>query len=224
MRNFVNFDLGAVNVATMPVDAGIVAEFAPLIGTSQNSDAFVVVRPKWNSDLQWVSAGSIASFEHFQSAFDRLGVASTVAEYLDLDLAPRLYAGFLVIRSRCSAPNFHLDWVDTGNEAFTFMTPITGALPDFGLLYDKVNGTIGDYAYRPGEGILFGDGFRHSTKPGHSDEPVALLCFTFGTDKMKHWDSILRTAGYQSKLVQQPDGSFAALEDGVWRSLSNPAT
>jgi hypothetical protein len=32
--------------------------------------------------------------------------------------------------------------------------------------------------------LIFGDGFLHATKPGQSDEPVVLLSFTFGTDKM----------------------------------------
>ena len=63
-----------------------------------------------------------------------------------------------------------------------------------------------------GEAIIFGDNFSHSTKPGRSTKPVILLSFTFGTDKMEHWEKIFRTAGYQSKLVCRPDGEFQWLD------------
>jgi hypothetical protein len=222
MKTFVNFDLGALNVATFPVDRSVVAEIEPLLDQASDEGQFTTVRSKWNSDLQWLSAASPDGFQRFQSAFDRLRVGASVAEHLDIDRAPRLYAGFLVIRRRCTAPDFHVDWIDTGNEAFTFMTPITGSREDFGLLYRKVNGAFGDYSYRAGEGIVFGDAFSHSTKPGESEQPVALLCFTFGTDKMEHWPKILRTAGYQSHLIQRPDGQFAVRDGDSWRTISQP--
>jgi hypothetical protein len=79
------------------------------------------------------------------------------------------------------------------------------------MLYKKLNGTIAEYDYTIGEALIFGDHFIHSTKPGASDEPVVLLSFTFGTDKMEHWDKILHTAGYQSNLIRQPDGEFVAI-------------
>jgi len=37
---------------------------------------------------------------------------------------------------------------------------------------------------------------------------VVLLSFTFGTDKMDHWERIARTGAYQGNLVRRPDGSF----------------
>ena len=90
-------------------------------------------------------------------------------------------------------------------------TPITGNAPGFGLLYKKLTGTIAEYDYKVGEAMIIGDHFIHSTKPGSSDNPTFLLSFTFGTDKMVHWDKILKTAGYQSKLIRQPNGEFMKL-------------
>jgi len=41
---------------------------------------------------------------------------------------------------------------------------------------------------------------------------VVLLCFTFGTDKMEHWEKIRATAGYRSRMVRRPDGAFDVRE------------
>jgi hypothetical protein len=204
-----NFDLGARNVMTASADTGIVAEFRALANGAIREPDYAVIRPKWHSDIQWVSANTPATFALFESAFDRMGIGAHVAEYLDLEDQPRLYNGFVLLRTACSKPDFHVDWMDTGNEAFTFITPFDERIRGFGILYEKVTGTIAEYDYRPGEAIIFGDGFVHSTKPGTSDAPVATLCFQFGTDKMKHWDKIMQTAGYQSLFIQQPDGRFA---------------
>jgi hypothetical protein len=218
-----NFDMGALNVMTVPVDEKIVSSFSPLADRVGNDGGFAVLRPRWNSDIQWISANTPESFALFQSAFDQLGVAAHVAPYLDLDVAPRLYAGFVLVRSSCTDTNFHVDWIDTGNEAFTLITPMDERIRGFGLLYEKVTGSIGEYDYSPGEAVIFGEKFLHSTKPGQSDEPVAMLCFQFGTDKMTNWDNILETAGYQSLLIQQPDGYFAFRDGDSWRTISPPA-
>jgi hypothetical protein len=79
---------------------------------------------------------------------------------------------------------------------------------EFGLLYKQLGGAIGEYDYVAGEAIAFGENFAHSTKPGHSDDPVILLCFEYGTDKMKHWPNIYRTVGRQVTHLRQPDGRF----------------
>lgn len=214
MSHFLNRELLAPNVLTVPVDPAIVAEFAAI---DLADPGFVAFSPGWQSDITWVSAANEDSFALFESAFERLALAAHVEPHLNLDQAVRLYAGFLVIRSRCSEPDFHVDWVDTGNQAFTAMTPVSVEAPGFGLLYEKLNGEIGDYDYTPGETIMFGDNFRHSTKPGSSSAPVVLLCFEFGTDKMEYWDRIRRTAGHQTGLLRRPDGGFT-------RSASAPST
>ena len=208
MKHFINRAMLAPNVVTIPVDAAIVDEVGSIAADYGDRSRFCVARPSWNSDMAWVSANDEATFARFQSAFDRLDVAGHFKPYLDLDRAVRLYCGFLVIRSRCDAPNFHCDWLDTNNEAFTLITPVTDHAEDFGLLYRRLDGQIGEYRYRRGEAIVLGDSFDHSTKPGASAKPVVLLSFTFGTDRMEHWDKIARTAATQSALYQLPDGSF----------------
>ena len=52
-----------------------------------------------------------------------------------------MYAGFLVTRRRCSDPDFHVDWRDTGGQAFTLMTPVSGNASGFGLLYRDESGS-----------------------------------------------------------------------------------
>jgi hypothetical protein len=133
---------------------------------------------------------------------------------LDLADKVRLYNSFLIIRSRCTEPDFHFDWRDANNEAFTLMTPLTDNFSGFGMLYKRLDGSTGEYEYKRGEALIFGDDFLHSTKPGVSDEPVVLLCFNFGTDKMEHWPSIQRTAARQGLLVCRPDGQFQRLSVG----------
>ena len=211
MPHFLNRDLLAPNGLTVPVDPAVVAEFAIIDGADPG---FAAVSPQWQSDISWVSAANEESFALFESAFDRLGLAAHVEPHLDLDKAVRLYAGFVVVRSRCEEPDFHFDWVDTGNQAFTGMTPVSVEAPGFGLLYEKLTGEVGDYEYKTGEAIVFGDNFRHSTKPGSSSAPVVLLCFEFGTDKMEYWDRIRRTVGHQSGLLRQPDGEFTRSAGG----------
>ena len=120
----------------------------------------------------------------------------------------RLYNSFLVVRSNCTHPNFHVDWSGNDNQAFTLMTPLTANSGGFGLLYKRMDGSIGDYEYKLGEALIFGDDFVHSTKPGAAEEPVVFLCFNFGTDKMSYWPIIERTAGRQAMLTCRPDGQF----------------
>jgi hypothetical protein len=205
MKHFLNPEMLAPNVMTFSVDPAIVAEFTD--PTRLPGSYSTISPPKWDSDIRWVSAADEQAFAVFQSAFDRLAIGGHAAPYLDLDRQVRLYAGFLVVRSRCTQPYFHIDWA-AKNEAFTCMTPVTANSRDFGLLYKQVTGPVGEYEYKRGEAIAFGDNFSHSTKPGQSDEPVVLLCFEFGTDKMEHWPSIYQTVGGQVTHLRQPDGKF----------------
>lgn len=216
MIQFHNPELNAPNVMEFDVDPAIVADFAPL-AYEQPAGEFAVERPAWSSDMAWISPNTINAFRFFQTRFHRLGIAERMAQYLDIDQTVRMFSGFLVSRSRCENPDWHYDWIDTNNEAFTFLTPIYETPPDFGLIYRRNDDTAGIYHYRPGKGIVFGDGFTHSTMPGHSDPPVVLLCFTFGTDKMEHWPAIERTSGTQGNLIRLPDGRF------IVRDIDNPA-
>ena len=208
MRHFLSREMLAVNVKTFPVDPAIVAEFADpsrlpgrMIGITPKHD-------KWHSDIEWISADDQEGFSVFESAFERLGIPAQVTEHLDLEREVRLYFGSLVVRSRCTEPYFHCDWRDLSNEAFTCITPVSANAAGFGLLYKKLNGETGDHEYRSGEAILFGDNFSHSTKPGESAEPVVLLNFEFGTDRMDRWPQIYDCMKKQAALLRQPDGSF----------------
>ena len=208
MRHFINDELLALNVMTVPVDQAIVAEFEPLTREAFDNARFERVKPPWNSDVQWISGRTEKAFDLFQSAFDRMNIAQWVEPYVDFDNHIRLFGGFLVLRSTCAAPSFHVDWLDGQNNGFTMLTPITDNCDGFGLIYKKLNGETGDYRYRLGEALVVGSNFVHSTAPGRSDRPVALLSFTFGSDKEKHWDSLAATASNQSSLYRRFDGNF----------------
>ena len=204
MKHFLNNEMLAPNVKTIPMDLAIVQEFAD---PTRLPGRVIGVSPKgWNSDIEWISADNAEAFLFFENAFRRLGIPEQAAPYLDLEREARLFAGFLVVRSRCTETYFHTDWRKLNNEAFTVLTPIGDNASDFGLLYDKMTGEVGEYSYHQGEAIMFGDNFHHSTKPGMSEEPVALLCFQFGTDKMKHWPAINAQLNVQATLLKRPDG------------------
>jgi hypothetical protein len=206
---------GTTAAWTIEVDAAIAGQFLPL-ARRRPSRHFSVVRPRWNSDIRWIGPRSPEAYRRFENAFRELGIPRQVEPMLDLDHGPRLYAGFLVTRRRCRKPDFHVDWRDTEGQAFTLMTPASDNASGFGLLYRDDSGSIREYDYAPGEAIFFTDGFSHSTKPGTSNEPVVLLCFTFGTDRMKYWDRIRATSGSQSALMCCPDGQFEKISR--WQS------
>jgi hypothetical protein len=208
VKHFLNRDMLAPNVSTFAVDLNIPQHFRD---PSLLSGNYSTIRPKkehWHSDIEWISAADEETFEVFQSAFDSLGIAAQAAPYLDVDKQVRLYAGFLVVRSRCSEAHFHVDWIRTNNEAFTCMIPASRNASESGLLYKKLTGETAEYRYKTGEAIAFGDNFVHSTKPCEFEEPAVLLCFEYGTDKMDRWPQIYETVGSQVTHLRQPDGQF----------------
>ena len=67
------------------------------------------------------------------------------------------------------------------------------------------------YNYTKGKGIVFGASFAHSTEPGvaHEQDGVhAYLCFTFGTNRSKHWPLIADSIGGHSRVAGAMDGSL----------------
>lgn len=208
MKHFVNDALLAPNVLKVAVDPAIVAELEPVAADPEVRRRFHACSPGWASDIRWISAATVEDFALFEDVFERLGIAGHVAPWIDCEREVRLYCGFIVERSHCSATDFHVDWDGTDNQAFTLISPIGRPPPGFGLAYRTMTGAIAHYDYRPGEALIFGDHFRHSTRPGRSDSPVRLLSFTFGTDRMRDWPRIARTAGQQGILVRRPDGAF----------------
>jgi hypothetical protein len=220
MKHFLNAEMLAVNAKAIPVDTTIVQEFADPTRLPGRLVSIQPSRNRWKSDIEWISADDPEAFGFFESAFYRLGVPDHVLPFIDIQQEVRLYLGSLVVRSRCADTYFHTDWKKLNNEAFTVITPVTDNASNFGLLYRKANTEIGEYSYRSGEAILFGDNFSHSTKPGQSEQPVMLLCFQFGSDKMEYWpeiDAQLHTQGTQLRL---PDGSFARTGT-KWHRLVN---
>jgi hypothetical protein len=227
-KHFINPVLKAPNVVEVDIDLAVLHEMQALLAEVLSSpsklldgcilDSTVplwVMRPKWGSDIRWISQHTVEGYRLFKLAFDRLGVADHVARYIDLDKAIVLYSGFFVVRQECNELDFHRDWVKANNNAFTFLTPLTENAGELGLAYRNVFGEVCEYAYTMGKGIIFGDHFLHSTNVGKASSPIGLLCFTFGTDKMEHWEPISTTAAQQGSMYRQPDGQF------IWMDASS---
>ena len=217
--------LNSPDAMLVPVDPTAVSRLVE--GLDLCSEGIGEVRPDWSSDLVWLSPADERHFKLFEQMFEALGIADHVRDRLDLRRAPRLYSGFILRRSRCDAAHFHTDWRGCQGQAYTFITAIDEASEGFGLLYRDCDGTVVSYDYRPGEGILFGDDFSHSTRPGARDEPLTLLCFEFGTDRMHYWPKIFGCIEGQSLLLRRPDGKIVLGRRArplLGRLLGNAAT
>ncbi len=142
---FLNGEMLALNVMTVPIEQSIVTEFAALAGGAPDPTSFASVRPPWHSDIEWISARTETAFATFESAFERLDIAKWVEPYVDYDTQIRMFGGFVVLRSQCDEPSFHLDWHDGNNNGFNLLTPITDNGAGFGLIYKKLDGSVGSY-------------------------------------------------------------------------------
>jgi hypothetical protein len=207
MKFFIDREWLAPNVMRVPVNSAIPNSFADLGGPSMPS-GYHVEQPPWSSDIQWISAADEIAFARFEAAFEALEIARHVREFVACERQIRMYQGFVVVRSECRRPDFHVDWLDAGNQAFTMLTPIGVPHAGFGLAYKTLKDEVRAYDYVEGEALIFGDHFVHSTRPGKSPHPTMLLSFTFGTDKMEDWPVIRRTAGHQGGKLRRPDGVF----------------
>jgi len=228
VKKFTNEEMAAPNALRVAIDLDSTSESEWLRGMAASETArrkLYWQSPPWRSDIRWYSARSERDFARFRSIFEQLGIARHVRPYVDVEHEVRLYNSFLVIRSQCTETNFHADWANANNEGFTLLTPLTANSDGFGLLYRKLDGSVGEYEYKAGEALIFGDDFIHSTKPGISADPVVLLCFNFGSDKIEHWPRIERTAARQGILICRPDGRFyrrpmiTRFRNGVGRAL-----
>lgn len=179
-----------------------------------------------SSDLAWISVDDERSFSAFAEIFAQTGLADAVRPLVDHDDSVVLYSSFYVVRSRCAAPNLHADWPDAvGTNAFTLLTPLDNyASEDFQLLFETWGAEPGEraaglhrYRYKTGEALIFGSHFMHSTEPGRSADggPQVYLCFTFGSDKARHWPAIAPTiSGYQSRFLSDHEGQMRLTELG----------
>jgi hypothetical protein len=137
MVGFNNSALQAPNVLEVDVDLSVIHEFRALLDEQVLHGRFNCMQPNWSSDIRWISPDTLDAFRFFQARFERLGIAAHVRPWLDIENCVRMYSGFLVTRSHCEAPDFHVDWHDTGLQAFTLLTPITYNANEFGLLYKR---------------------------------------------------------------------------------------
>lgn len=114
---------------------------------------------EWDSDMLWISHSDVESFTFFENLFRASRIAELVTHHIDYKDTIQLYSGFFVSRGRCTKPNFHFDWIDANNNAFTFLMPLTSNCQDMGLTYITVRGDQAEYRYRPNKALLFGDFF-----------------------------------------------------------------
>jgi len=208
MSGFLNTDFNAPNVFTFTFSNDLLAKIKHDVLDEQSNIKYMVVRPNWNSDIAWLSPNSLKDVNIFSNIFDQLQVQSVVKSLLNIKSSFVSYCGFLVVRSSCIGVDYHTDWIGTGLNAFTLITPLVDEGEDLGLLYKKNDSDVGKYLYKPGEAIVFADGFIHSSMPTDSTRKIILLSFTFGTDSMEYWPAISKTAGYQSNILKLPNGDF----------------
>lgn len=220
---FLNARLMAVNALEIAVPDDVLAELAEPATEVRAMEAAgqtcslrngvrlhnAVPAGGWRSDIRWLSHADVPSYRWFETYFERLKLAETVAFFVPHDAAIRLYAGLFVTRSRCDALDMHHDWATAGNEAFTVMIPLTANAERMGLAYEDARGARRTYDYRMGRGIVFGSNFLHSTAIGRLPERAVFLCMNFGTDRMEHWPELALTTGTQARFHCRPDGVFA---------------
>ena len=163
-RQFYNTRLGAPNVLELHVPPEVVNRTTPILADLQDAlrryrtelprygsassrvGGFFFSRPLWASDITWVSADDDRAHTFFQGIFDELNVSRRMAQYIEHDENITLYTAFIVYRTKCTAPNYHVDYEPgVGTNAFTMMIPLSDLAllqerDDFQLLY----GTSGD--------------------------------------------------------------------------------
>ncbi len=213
-RNVVEVDVPESlirSLGTITEEARAVTVTGGQIKMHGNRDFFVLQLPDWNSDLRWISQANQKTYDFFEELFRLSGAAGHVERYVDFAEKIRLYSGFFVTRSYCTAPHFHVDWIEGHNDAFQFITPLSDNCEQLGLLYRDMLGREQKYTYRLGKALIIGDNFLHSVEPGKAQEPVVLLSFTFGTDKMDRWPQLSQTAANQGIFHRRPDGVFVTV-------------
>jgi len=211
-NKFFNEELNAHNVVEFSFDEKILNGIKKIASSPLRRDDFYCARPKWSSNVKWESANSFKSFKIFNDAFRNLIINNgmqLVREHIAYKERIIMYSGFLVIRSECTAPNFHVDWdTECGSNAFTLITPLIQPKDRVNLLYKDNEGLERKYEYEFGKCIAFSSNFLHSTEVGTSSSPSVLLSMTFGTDRMECWDAISKTAAEQGLMCRLPNGQF----------------
>jgi len=245
----VDVDTGVVNAARdMFHRAGLVEEYLGLNGKTfkhsslaprtDDANRYFVVRAGgldkghpggWSSNLAWVSADDVHTWESFNTLFHGLGLHDTFMPIVGSESNLTLYAGYYMVRTRGTKPNWHVDYApEVGQRGLTIITPIDTFAVDpsnedgqFQLLYKESDGDAPPrrYTYERGKAIVFGAGFEHTSEPGAAADltaPHVYLCFCFGTDRQEHWPGIAKTLdGYQAKWLSMSNGEMVLSKLGV---------
>lgn len=205
---FYNPEFDAENVLKLNFPVSLVHNFNSLLTESKVLNRLASTSPEWRSDISWLSPNSLNDFKIFDKMFNLINANKLLKDALNLKFDLISYCGFLVVRSSCESIDFHTDWRDLGLKAFTLITPLVEQGHDLGLVYTKSDSTTGNYFYKPGEAIVFGSDFVHSTMPSKSKRKIVLLSFTFGINDMNYFPLISKCISSQSNLYRLPNGDF----------------
>lgn len=159
------------------------------------------------SPLLWVSCDDRNTYDVFKRFADTLQIYDDVRELVDFKNDIVVYCGYFVVGNRLLKENWHVDYF-SGSSAYTFLTPLFELDGTHGnLLYKDKAGCTQQYRYKLNEGIVFGEGFLHSTECYNVSQKMrVLLSFSIGTDKLECWDALKQTIGTQSKFMYLPCG------------------
>lgn len=211
-KDYYNTQLNANNVFKIVIDIDIIDlienYFNTHIKNNYQNINFHTTSPSWNSDIKWTSVNNIETYNKFLKIFKNLNF-DKIKQFIDFKDEIRCYSAFFVTRSYCKKPNFHTDFINTGNNAFTLMTPLTNIDDDVNghLLFKDNDDNVHVYRYKRGDCIVFGDSFLHSTQPYEGKE-VTFLCFTFGSDKETYWKNIFECIKGQQNNVMRYDNEY----------------
>ena len=222
---FINTKLNARNVLEIPIMPSTIDELinyyktyiqpnlrkekyiGPIEGL-EGHNFFCVSPPSWNSDIQWISVNNLASYNYFHPLFEKMRLNDIFKKIIDVDSKIVVYSMFFVVRSKITTHNWHVDFeAGTNVNAFTFLTPLQNK-SNVHLAYKDVNENSNRYEYKKNVGIVFGENFSHSTDIASNESPEVIFCFSFGTDKMRDWKYIKRTAATQGEHYMHPTHGF----------------
>ena len=227
---FVNSKLNARNVLEIPIPQQTIKSLMKFYQTyvepylkkgkytgplkEVNGYEFYSVSPKtWNSDIQWISANSRSTYDYFMPYFDDIGLGELFMDIIDFDHQIVIYSVFFVVRSKILSPTLHVDFYPGTNvNAFTLLTPLQERNL-IHLVYEDMNNTKKRYEYKKDIGIVFGENFSHSTDVSLKGDREVLFCFSFGTDNLRDWSVIKRTAADQGTHYMHPIRGFTNITD-----------
>ncbi|VAW93199.1 hypothetical protein MNBD_GAMMA23-493 [hydrothermal vent metagenome] len=157
--------------------------------------------------LLWISNNNAHTYNIFKTFMDKLNITGDIKALVDFENKIEVYCGFFVVGKGMDRATWHKDFQD-GAQGYTLITPLFELEQAHGnLMYKDASSNIKTYPYKINEAVVFGDGFEHATEPyAKTDNLRVMLSFTFGTDKIEHWDTLKKTIGEQSNYMILPCG------------------